>query len=74
MGLYGNISTLLKWKNLQDMEWGSKVAPTASEDQLHDHLRNLTIHKSMRLDEIHRRLPRELADVAVKPPSMTFEK
>ncbi|KFO06970.1 RNA-directed DNA polymerase from mobile element jockey, partial [Balearica regulorum gibbericeps] len=53
---------------------GSKVPPTVREDQVHDHLRNVTIHKSMGHDEINPRVPRDLADVVVKPLSMIFEK
>lgn len=33
---------------LQDRVWGSKVIPTVREAQVHDHLRNLNVHKSVR--------------------------
>lgn len=33
---------------LQDRVSGSKVLPTVREAQVHDHLRNLNVHKSMR--------------------------
>ncbi|PKU39878.1 rna-directed dna polymerase from mobile element jockey-like [Limosa lapponica baueri] len=34
-------------------DWGSKVAPKARENQVHGHLRNLNVPKSMGPDEMH---------------------
>lgn len=45
--------------------------PIVSEDQVHDHLRNLKIHKPTSPQE---RVLRELADIVAKPFLMTFEK
>lgn len=51
----------------QDEDWWSKLFPIESEDQVHGHLTNLNIHKSMGLHEMCLRVLLELADGVAKP-------
>ncbi|KFP56864.1 hypothetical protein N323_05991, partial [Cathartes aura] len=55
-------------------DWDNEVPPTIGEDQVQDHLRNLKVHKSMGLDQMHPWGLRELADEVAKPLTITFER
>ena len=60
----GNLAAHISWVDgLQDRNWRSKVPLTVREDQVCDHLRNMKVHNTMGLDEMHPVLLRELADV-----------
>lgn len=50
----------------QDGGWGSKVPPTVGKEQVHEHLRNLNIPKSVGPGEMHPNVLRELF-LAVSP-------
>jgi len=59
---------------LQDGDQRGKVPPTVREDQVQDYLRNLNVQKSLRPNEMHSRVLRELADVIAKTLSMVYER
>jgi len=42
--LAASLLTPLELDGLQDGDWGSRVAPTVREDQVRDHLRNLSTY------------------------------
>lgn len=58
----------------QDGDSRSKVLPTPSKDQVHEHLRSLNVCKSVGLIEMPPRALRELTGVTVMPLSTTVEK
>jgi len=55
-------------------DWDNEEPLSVGEDQAQDHLRNLKAHKSMRPEEVHQQVLRELADEVAKPLSIVFEK
>ncbi|KFQ91453.1 hypothetical protein Y956_15131, partial [Nipponia nippon] len=55
-------------------DWENEEPPTVGEDQVWDHLRNLKVHKSMRPDEMHPWVRKELADEVANPLSIIFKK
>lgn len=61
----------LYWSTRQG--WGSKVPPTARENEVWDHLKNLNILKSVEHCEMYPRVP-GTGYLITKPLSMIFEK
>jgi len=47
--------------------------PAVSEDQVRDNLKNLKVHKSMELNQIHPWILMEVVDEVAKPLSIIFE-
>lgn len=58
----------------QGKDWRNKVQHITGEHQIWDHSRNMNIHNSMRLNEMHPRVLKELADIVAKPLSIIPEK
>lgn len=57
---------------LCDRDWESKIPITVRKDQACNHL-DLNIHNPVGPDEVHPKILRELADVAVRPLFMILE-
>jgi len=52
---------------------GSKNPPTVSKTQVRDRVMRLSVYKSMELNDMHSRVPKELTEVVVKPLSIIFK-
>ncbi|KAF4796580.1 hypothetical protein TURU_082955 [Turdus rufiventris] len=57
----------------KDRDWENEELSTVGENQAQDHVRNLNMHKSMKSDELHLWVLKDLANEVVKPLPIVFE-
>lgn len=57
----------------KDRDWENEELSIVGENQAQDHIRNLKMNKSMRPDELHLWVLKDLANEVVKPLSIMFE-
>jgi len=70
-GKYSSHTT--KFTERTGRAWENEEPPTAEEDQVQDHLRNMKLHKFMGPMELHPQILRELEDEVAKTLSTSFE-
>lgn len=67
-----------KTEVLNKFDWGrgqeSKIPPTASKEQVQDHVIILHVHKSTGQNIMHLRVLQKMADIVAMPLSIIFEK
>ncbi|GAB0193314.1 mitochondrial enolase superfamily member 1 [Grus japonensis] len=68
------VSALAQVTEGKGRDWENEELPTAGEDQVRDHLKNLKVHKSMGPGEMHLQVLRELVDEVTKPLFILLEK